>query len=363
MEISRLIPAFLQGLGVVALVSISYDVLLHGHMTDRFRSVLVTALFALAVVAAMALPIDLGGGIYFDLRHVLLVLAAPYGGLFAAILTAAIASIYRLSLGGTGLTAGLAGIGISAAAGILYLMFLRLPRRSLKRLLVIGFLPSASLLSLGLLPSGRVWEVFHMMAFPLIGGNFIATIVVIALLDRKENQIEREAKLEEFAHTDPLTGIANRVKLEAVAPTMIDEALLRQKKTAVLIMDIDHFKQVNDTFGHAAGDHILAGVARLLKREMRDGDLVARYGGEEFVALLAVESECEAHAAAQRICRSVARSQHEVRGLRLSVTISIGVHLISCADGTFHDIMVLADDALYRAKAKGRNRVELAAAA
>lgn len=363
MEISFLVPAFLQGLGIVALVSISYDLLLHQRMTGWLRSVLVASIFALAVVGTMATPIGFGGGVFFDLRHVLLVLAALYGGVFAAILTGIAACAYRLWVGGAGAAAGVAGIGISVWVGAISLGYRDRPHRPLKRILFVGLMPSASLLSLILLPFAMISEVFKTMAVPMIAGNFVAAVVMLGLLERRKSQDERETELEEFAHTDKLTGIANRLKLESAAPEIIASVLAEERKIAVLVMDIDHFKQVNDTFGHMAGDLILADVARVLKREMRDGDLVARYGGEEFVALIAVGSEAEAHIAAERICRSVARSRHELRGIRLTVTISIGVHVVCDGESSLHQLMELADQALYLAKANGRNRVELADAA
>ncbi|MAZ85952.1 MAG: hypothetical protein CML31_17865 [Rhizobiales bacterium] len=363
MEIAFLIPAFLQGLGIVALVSISYDILLHQRIDNRVRSFLVALIFTGAVAGTMSLPIAVGSGVYFDLRHVLLVLAAPFGGLGAAMLTGTVAAIYRIWLGGAGALAGVAGILISVSVGVFSLRLFQLRRRTFKRSVLIGLMPSCSLLSLSLLPPETAAGVLKAIALPMIVSNFMGAIVVLSLLDRRKTQIEREAELEESAHTDALTGIANRLKLESAAPGIIGTALANEKKVALLIMDIDHFKQVNDTFGHASGDIILADVARVLKREMREGDLIARYGGEEFVAVIAVESEAEAHIAAERICRSVARSRHEVRGIRLTVTISIGLQMIGEAESSLSEMMELADSALYQAKAKGRNRVELAKAA
>ena len=363
MEISFLIPAFLQGVGVVALVSISYDVLLHHRSAGWLRSVLVALIFTLAVLGTMANPVAFGDGVFFDLRHVLLVLAAPFGGLPAALVTGVAACVYRLWIGGAGAAAGVAGILISVSLGALTLTYLRLQRPSFKRSILVGLMPSVSLLSLGLLPFEMIGGVLKAVAAPMVIGNFIGAIVVLTLLERRKSQAERETELQVFAHSDKLTGLPNRLKFETAASLLIGNALAQERQVALMVMDIDHFKQVNDTFGHAAGDVILADVARVLKREMRDGDLVARYGGEEFVALIPVDSEAEAHVAAERICKSVSRSRHEVRGVKLTVTISIGVQLIDGTEFSLHELMEFADGALYSAKAHGRNRVELAVAA
>jgi diguanylate cyclase (GGDEF)-like protein/PAS domain S-box-containing protein len=174
-------------------------------------------------------------------------------------------------------------------------------------------------------------------------------------VDRYRRHLEEaNARLEELATTDVLTGLKNRLVFEQ----RLDEEFRRSARyripLALLMIDVDHFKAFNDTFGHPAGDDVLRTVARVLKVNSRLTDLPARYGGEEFVVLLTNTDPEGAVASAERVRRAVEMAAWSER----PVTVSVGVANYS------HDMvgpMVLvaaADKALYRAKAGGRNRVE-----
>ncbi|HJU64457.1 MAG TPA: GGDEF domain-containing protein, partial [Gemmatimonadaceae bacterium] len=126
------------------------------------------------------------------------------------------------------------------------------------------------------------------------------------------------------------------------------------------MIDIDHFKQVNDRFGHVVGDDVLRGVAQILQREARSVDVVARYGGEEFVVVLPETGEEGAYAFAQRVCDRIGEEQlvHSPGFEQLRVTVSVGVATFPAPSVDTTDALVaLADEAMYRAKTAGRNRV------
>jgi two-component system, cell cycle response regulator len=177
---------------------------------------------------------------------------------------------------------------------------------------------------------------------------------------RKHYQERLRADLDrslEMAVTDPLTGLRNR---RYVVRHL--EGLLRGDSAAVLLVDVDRFKRINDTHGHAAGDAALRAVAERLKAHLRAADVVARYGGEEFLVVLAGAVPDYALAAAERLRQVLAQDPVAVEGALLSVTASIGVAV--APQGTSSQAATAAADAaLYRAKAAGRNRVELAEAA
>jgi diguanylate cyclase (GGDEF)-like protein len=166
--------------------------------------------------------------------------------------------------------------------------------------------------------------------------------------------VEKNRELEILSVTDKLTGLANRRKLDEV----LDEELIRARRYgvefSVVIMDIDHFKRVNDQHGHAAGDVVLEAMARILRQCTRDVDVVARMGGEEFVVV------CR-HAGMER-CQFVAEKiraaieSHDFSGIG-RVTASFGV-AVFVKDDSIASLMARADAAAYRAKAGGRNRVE-----
>jgi diguanylate cyclase (GGDEF)-like protein len=166
-------------------------------------------------------------------------------------------------------------------------------------------------------------------------------------------------ELRALAHHDALTGLHNRRWLEA----RLHDELARQRRTrkpmALLLLDVDHFKRVNDTLGHAGGDAVLKGVARCLQQGCRGTDALARFGGEEFVVLLPETPLEGALALAEKLRGAVARAA----GLPLPVSISIGMAMARVGDGRSADALLqAADGALYAAKAAGRNRVVCEAA-
>jgi diguanylate cyclase (GGDEF)-like protein len=167
-------------------------------------------------------------------------------------------------------------------------------------------------------------------------------------------------EFHQLSQTDPLTGLANR---RAFDDAMEAERRRqhRSKETAALLMiDIDHFKNVNDTYGHDAGDHALVELARVLRTTVRTTDLPARFGGEEFVVLLTATQEAGAADMAERIRVAVERLRirHPAGDVRL--TVSIGVAAIPPEGPGWADAVTRADHAMYRAKERGRNRVESA---
>jgi diguanylate cyclase (GGDEF)-like protein len=170
------------------------------------------------------------------------------------------------------------------------------------------------------------------------------------------------ARLQHAAAHDPLTQVLNRGGFMARADGTL--AAQAQWPTAMLMMDIDFFKKVNDTYGHAAGDEVLTGFARLAAGCLRSGDVLGRLGGEEFAVLLPGCGVEDARAIAQRICDAFAA--HPVMladGVRFSATVSIGLGCWNGPGTPLGTMLSVADAALYRAKHDGRNRVVLDAAA
>jgi two-component system cell cycle response regulator len=164
-----------------------------------------------------------------------------------------------------------------------------------------------------------------------------------------------------LASTDGLTGLMNR---RAFIEQMEMERARAERagySTALLLLDIDHFKKVNDTMGHAAGDAILKGVASVLKRFGRKSDYVARWGGEEFIVALTHTPVAGARIAGERLRRAIEAALHELpEGGTHSVTASIGLAVANGGAWKLDAVVAKADEALYVAKSRGRNRVELA---
>jgi two-component system, cell cycle response regulator len=163
----------------------------------------------------------------------------------------------------------------------------------------------------------------------------------------------------ELAITDPLTGLHNRRYMESHVTTLVEQALARGKPLALLVIDIDYFKAVNDVHGHDAGDDVLREFAMRVKKSIRGIDLACRYGGEEFVIVMPETDMAVAAIVAERIRRRIASEPFAIRAgaAALDVTISIGLAALSGVEDTAAQILKRADQALYRAKRDGRNRV------
>lgn len=175
-----------------------------------------------------------------------------------------------------------------------------------------------------------------------------------------------EEALQEAAYTDSLTGAANRRCFDEVAPRELDRAARLHDAVSLIVVDADHFKLVNDTHGHPAGDAVLAALARVLRQAARQVDLVARLGGEEFALLLPGTDLGGARAAAERVRLAVEQLTIRYAGTVLRVTVSAGVaewapDETGCGEG-IDRLLARADAALYDAKRHGRNRVVVAPA-
>ncbi|HEX5438502.1 MAG TPA: diguanylate cyclase [Gemmatimonadaceae bacterium] len=175
-----------------------------------------------------------------------------------------------------------------------------------------------------------------------------------------ETTLADKARLEQLARTDPLTQTLNRRALMDRITSELERAHRYALLLSILLVDLDHFKEVNDTYGHLAGDEVLRTVAATLQREARTVDVVARYGGEEFVVILPETGEEGAMAVAERIRQRMAEQTPDAEGpgSAVRVTVSIGVATAPLAGvDSPEDLIAAADRALYRAKAEGRNRV------
>lgn len=188
-----------------------------------------------------------------------------------------------------------------------------------------------------------------------------AAVAVIQRAQVVESTMADNARLEQLAHTDALTQLLNRRALAERITAEMERALRYDSSLALLMIDLDHFKRVNDTFGHLVGDDVLRDVAALLTKTIRNTDMVARYGGEEFLVLLPETDDTGAATFAERIRAAV--EGHDFgggAGQYLRLTTSVGVATFPAARiESVEDLFARADAALYRAKADGRNRVRL----
>lgn len=187
----------------------------------------------------------------------------------------------------------------------------------------------------------------------------------LGLASRVFNDMVRQLKqsrerLELLSTTDSLTQLPNRKAVMEGFTAVLARYRRHRRAFSVLLIDIDHFKRINDLHGHLAGDEVLRHVASLLDEEVRQVDVVGRYGGEEFFALLDETPRETAQVVAERIRNAIAISHVSYQGELLKVTVSIGVAEIRDPDETWEQLIDRADKAMYQAKQQGRNRVEVA---
>jgi diguanylate cyclase (GGDEF)-like protein len=176
-------------------------------------------------------------------------------------------------------------------------------------------------------------------------------------LDRLQQIVEEQLRaLEILAITDPLTGLHNRRHFDRQAKLLFEQANRYDQPFAVMLGDIDHFKQINDRFSHAIGDLVLERVGGLLQRAVRTSDVLARYGGEEFVIAFANSAKSEAAQLCERLRQSIQRADWSDLHPDLTVTISIGI-AYDTRLGSLEAMLQQADARLYQAKRDGRNQV------
>jgi diguanylate cyclase (GGDEF)-like protein len=170
-----------------------------------------------------------------------------------------------------------------------------------------------------------------------------------------------QAELIEVASTDPLTGCMNRRHLVDSAERELDRARRYGFPTCVLMLDIDHFKQINDRYGHAVGDEAIRSLVRSLLESLRSTDILGRMGGEEFAIILPQTGLEEGKVAAEKLRLAVAQEPVRFGNHAFGMTVSIGLTEMSPEDDGFFDVLSRADQAMYLAKQRGRNQVVAAA--
>jgi diguanylate cyclase len=186
----------------------------------------------------------------------------------------------------------------------------------------------------------------------------VCFFLLVRIRDSMRDLRMQHIMLEQLAYFDPLTGIHNRRHVGQVLQQEIQLAARYQQSFCVLLCDIDHFKQVNDRLGHAAGDAVLVTVSQRIAETVRVTDVIGRWGGEEFLVVMRHTACEEARLVAERICQAVV---HPGMSVDAQVTLSIGIAQYQTAD-TNETVLQRADQALYAAKHAGRNQVVLAVA-
>jgi diguanylate cyclase (GGDEF)-like protein len=214
---------------------------------------------------------------------------------------------------------------------------------------LIALLPSAADNSM----YGSVW--LTVLSFEALLFTISVAFILLAMAKERTELRHRNA-----AMLDPLTGIANRRSFLQDAGLLAKRHRANPRPTAVLLIDLDHFKSINDRFGHALGDRVLEMFTETARKSVRASDLIGRLGGEEFAAMLYDTTRDKAVAVAERIRESFAAAAKEIEGRPLCATVSIGLAYCEQSAIDVPEMLAQSDQALYFAKEHGRNRVEVA---
>jgi len=207
-------------------------------------------------------------------------------------------------------------------------------------------------------PAGSGWSAngwVALLALETLLYVIASAFIVLAMVKERNEKVHKTA-----ATVDPLTGISNRRAVVANGTHLLRTVARPGRPVAALMFDLDFFKKINDTYGHAVGDSALIVFARTASANLRATDIVGRLGGEEFAAILPNMNADEAHAAADRVRRAFVEAAKEIDGHPVCATLSAGVAVTTDSTSTVEALLSRADEALYLAKQGGRNRVMVA---
>lgn len=357
----EILIAYLHGLGIMALLTMTYGHICRQAWHVEIKRALIGVCFGLGAVAVMAAPAHFGPGVIVDSRTIIVALGSAFGGFPAALISSGIAIAFRYQLGGAGVLPGMLCVAFAGLIGLFWAGVVKPRVTSIpKRLAVFAAMAPFSLMSMFVLPWNAAVRLLELMFIPNTICSVVAAFVLGALLEKEQASIRSEELLRQRATSDGLTGLANRTMFDEVLSQRLVESEERRSATALLIIDADHFKTVNDRFGHTAGDEVLRRMGLVVKSVIRPEDFAARLGGEEFGIILDTRSPNRAQKVAERIRTAVQFERFEANGQVFRVTVSVGCAVARVFE-TPQSLYEAADRALYLAKENGRNCVSMAA--
>ncbi|MGV8853697.1 MAG: GGDEF domain-containing protein [Devosia sp.] len=345
--------ALTQTISLLALMAIAFGVVERQNWPRYCRSIIQGAIFGVGGVAAMMAPAHLGAGVMVDARGIIIGFAAAFGGWPAAVVAIVIGAGYRGWLGGLGALPGAAGIVMAGILGLSWRYFLR-PKTSVKarHLVVLGLVVSCYVLTGIAMGYASLWGLMSLVVPYMMSASVFGAVLLGLFVERELGQIEREDQWKMRALTDPLTALPNRRGFERG----MEGLRTPDTEAALLAIDLDHFKRINDTYGHAAGDFVLQKVSMVLRSSLRNRDLLSRLGGEELAVLLPQTDAALARLIGERLRRAIDEMEILWDGQVIHITASFGV-AIGLGTLPMVELFEKADAALYAAKHGGRNLV------
>ena len=359
MLIEPIYNAALVSIGMLAVANIFYGAFTRQEWSLKQKNIACGLLFSTCAIMVMANSVMVGGLFYYDARNIFVVIGAAYGGPVAAIICALFVGSFRLFQGGEAATLGACSVALVAILAALWghLMRQEYTKPALAPLIVLGMIASLPLMLTPYLPLGLSDIAATNFALILAFANIALVLLFGCLLTRESRLFDKEKSLETEAKTDGLTGLLNRRSFNLD----LTRALKAKETVSVLLIDLDHFKKINDSHGHDAGDAVLIECARIFKNAVRASDPIYRVGGEEFAVLLRFSTPEMAHLIAVSIAHATRFGQIWYNGNPIPVTVSIGVASSTGLSKTSVEkeaasLLKRADIALYAAKTSGRDQ-------
>lgn len=347
-----LLPLLLNIIGLMALVAMCLGSTERLNLPPLLKGGVLGLPFAAAACIAMMMPMVLPDGTVINGRSLFLAFAAAFGGVVPYIVAALIALVGHMEL--TDLGVGQA-IRPSLCAGVVGLgwRFFVYPRlgMSISSLLLLGLIVSTLALLLLFVPSGQGVSLFLQTYPATLVGSLAAALILGTFIDREMRHLSEARLWQEQAYTDALTLLANKRAFYEATAALSGKTF----PFSILVIDVDHFKNINDTRGHDAGDIVLKAIAACVSETLGGQGRAFRLGGEEFVALVPGVPSRDGLKLAEAIREAVAGLSVDAGGQSVRVTVSIGVADNGDGQEPPH-VVSAADAALYLAKAGGRNR-------
>jgi diguanylate cyclase len=303
-------------------------------------------------------PINAEKTIIFDFRFVVMYLSAMYGGFISSIITSVIIAFYRIVVTGANFNAIVVSTSI-LICGVLLGALSHLKVNRGQKFMVMNIVVALTII----IASYFIFESFTLFlvnSLLFTSTTIITSYFICRYISFSVTNIRNYWQLKIDATTDHLTELANLREFENRFEQLFEECLNNEMPISFLMLDLDHFKMINDTYGHLRGDEVLSELAQILIKSCRSYDLVARIGGEEFAIVLPRCPKETAFNIGRRIRQQIeeyvfCKDSHEIR-----MTVSIGVSSFPNDADDSEKLMALADKALYKAKSAGRNAVMLA---
>ncbi|MGG3927106.1 GGDEF domain-containing protein [Metabacillus fastidiosus] len=342
---------------IISFLSILGQVFKHKPMSYSITNKIVGGFIAgILGITLMSFSIEITHSALMDLRTFAIIIAMIYGGLTSAVTAGIIIAIGRIFLFEISIATFIA-LGIIILLIIACTFIQKTSSTVFEKFLYMNIANIVIVDSAFLYLIGDIHLSFRILIYygtiSMLGG-----FIIYYLANYTAQSNENFRKLKEHAQTDFLTGLNNVRQFDAVWNTLVNDAKEKKGNLSLLLLDIDHFKNINDTYGHGAGDSVLKELGKMLKNSVRSSDIVSRNGGEEFSFILPNCPNDQALKIAEKIRRKVEEADFFIsKTEKINITISIGVATFPGVIQNPKELLEKADKCLYKAKHSGRNRV------